>query len=55
MITVRGINAFPSSIENILRCFPEVVEFQGEVIMEREMAELLIRLETSGLEAHQQQ
>jgi phenylacetate-CoA ligase len=55
MITVRGINVFPSSIENILRRFPEVVEFQGEVIMEREMAELLLRLETAGLEAHQQQ
>lgn len=54
MITVRGINVFPSSIENILRRFPEVVEFQGEVVMEREMAELLLRLETSGMEAHQQ-
>jgi phenylacetate-CoA ligase len=50
MITVRGVNVFPSSIENILRRFPEVVEFQGEVIVEREMAELLLRLETPALE-----
>jgi phenylacetate-CoA ligase len=53
MITVRGINVFPSSIENILRRFPEVVEFQGEIVVEREMSELLLRLETNGLEAHQ--
>jgi len=49
MITVRGVNVFPSAIENILRRFPEVVEFQGEVVKQREMAELLLRLETSGL------
>jgi phenylacetate-CoA ligase len=54
MITVRGINVFPSSIENILRQFPEVVEFQGEIVVEREMSELLLRLETNGLETHQQ-
>jgi phenylacetate-CoA ligase len=55
MITVRGINVFPSSIENILRRFPEIVEFQGEVVVEREMAELLLRLETDGLPSDQQQ
>jgi phenylacetate-CoA ligase len=54
MITVRGINVFPSSIENILRRFPEVVEFQGDVVVEREMSELLLRLETSGLAPEQQ-
>jgi phenylacetate-CoA ligase len=55
MITVRGINVFPSSIENILRRFPEVVEFQGEVVVEREMSELLLRLETNLLTPDQQQ
>ena len=55
MITVRGVNVFPSAIENILRRFPEVVEFQGEIIREREMSELLLRLETEGLEREQQQ
>ena len=54
MITVRGINVFPSSIENILRRFPEVVEFQGEVVVEREMSELLLRLETNGLALEQE-
>jgi phenylacetate-CoA ligase len=54
MITVRGVNVFPSSIENILRRFPEVVEFQGEIIVKREMRELLLRIETNGLETDQQ-
>ena len=49
MITIRGVNVFPSAIENILRRFAEVVEFQGEVIVEREMQELLLRVETEGL------
>src|ERR1019366_4375291 len=55
MITIRGVNVFPTAIENILRCFPEVVEFQGEVVVEREMQELLLRLETDGLTAEQHQ
>jgi phenylacetate-CoA ligase len=45
MITIRGINVFPSAIENILRQFPEIVEFQGEVRREREMSELVLHLE----------
>lgn len=47
MITIRGINVFPSAIENILRQFPEIIEFQGEVTREREMAELILHLETA--------
>ncbi|MGH9785053.1 MAG: phenylacetate--CoA ligase family protein, partial [Terriglobia bacterium] len=55
MMTVRGINVFPSAIENILRRFPEVVEFQGVVTHQMKMQELLLRLETDGLgEAEQQ-
>ena len=55
MITVRGINVFPSAIENILRRFPEVVEFQGVVTHRMEMQELLLRLETDGLGDREQQ
>ena len=54
MITVRGINVFPSAIENILRRFPEVVEFQGVVTPRMEMQELLLRLETDGLGEREQ-
>jgi phenylacetate-CoA ligase len=54
MMTVRGINVFPSAIENILRRFPEVVEFQGVVTRQMEMQELLLRLETDGLGEREQ-
>ena len=55
MMTIRGINVFPSAIENILRQFPEVVEFQGIVTRAMEMQELLLRLETEGLGETEQQ
>ena len=55
MMTIRGINVFPSAIENILRRFPEVVEFQGVVTRAMEMQELLLRLETEGLGVADQQ
>ena len=54
MMTIRGINVFPSAIENILRRFPEVAEFQGIVTQQQEMQELLLRLETESLEEGQQ-
>ena len=55
MMTIRGINVFPSAIENILRRFPEVVEFQGIVTRAMEMQELLLVLETEGLAETEQQ
>lgn len=54
MIVIRGINVFPSAIEDIIRGFPEVVEFQGEVVKENHMNELLLRLEID-LQQDQQQ
>src|SRR5262245_40874182 len=37
MITIRGINVFPSAIENIVRKHPEIVEYAIEVQRRREM------------------
>lgn len=48
MVTVRGVNVFPSAIEAIVRELPEVVEFQVEVTKRREMEELGIRIEVEG-------
>jgi phenylacetate-CoA ligase len=31
MLIVRGVNIFPSSVEQILRAFPEVVEYRVTV------------------------
>jgi len=43
MVTIRGNNVFPSSIEAIVRQFPEVVEFR--IVIERVRAMQHLRLE----------
>lgn len=45
MMIVRGVNIFPSSIEQIVRSFPEVVEYRLTVRRERNMDLLLIEVE----------
>lgn len=47
MLIVRGVNVFPSSIENIVRRFDGVDEFVVEVYRDREMDEMEIRIESS--------
>jgi phenylacetate-CoA ligase len=48
MITIRGINVFPSAVENIVRRYPEIVEFAIEVYQHREMHELRLKVEITG-------
>src|SRR5262249_27266960 len=45
MIVVRGINVFRRAIENIIREFTCIDEFEVEVKSEREMQELVVRVE----------
>jgi len=45
MLIVRGVNVFPSAIEQILRGFPEVVEYRATVRKEGEMDVLRIEVE----------
>ncbi len=49
MITIRGINVFPSAVENIVRRHPQIVEFAIEVHREREMRELRLKVEVDGV------
>ena len=51
MITIRGINVFPSAIENIVRRHPEVLEFVIEVRRQSEMHELHLKVEIEGAPA----
>ncbi len=52
MITVRGVNVFPSALEAILRRYPEVDEFRIEVYTERAMDALRVVLEVrDGVDA----
>ncbi|HEV8536974.1 MAG TPA: phenylacetate--CoA ligase family protein [Candidatus Limnocylindria bacterium] len=45
MVTVRGVNVFPSAIEAIIRRFDEVEEYRVELITVREMDELRCTIE----------
>jgi phenylacetate-CoA ligase len=45
MMVVRGVNIFPSSIEQILRSFPEVIEYRMTVFQQASMDQLLIEVE----------
>jgi len=47
MVVVRGINVFPSAVENLVRQCEAVEEFRITVSTEREMAHLTIDLEIS--------
>ena len=45
MLVIRGVNVFPSSIEQILRGFPEIVEFRMTASRKSEMDQLKIEIE----------
>jgi phenylacetate-CoA ligase len=45
MMIIRGVNVFPTSIEQILRSFPEVVEYRLTARRRGEMDELVIEVE----------
>ena len=45
MLTVRGVNIFPTAIEQIVRSFPEVLEYQAIVSKVDEMDQITIEVE----------
>jgi phenylacetate-CoA ligase len=45
MIVVRGMNVFPSAIENVMREFPEIEEFRIETFERQAMRELRLIIE----------
>ena len=45
MAVVRGVNVFPSAIENIIREIPEIEEFRVEIFEKEEMLEIKLLLE----------
>ena len=47
-LIIRGVNVYPSSIENVVRTFPEVAEFAVDIYRRHEMADMDIRLEVQG-------
>jgi phenylacetate-CoA ligase len=45
MMIIRGVNVFPSSVEQILRSFPEVVEYRMVAKKRGAMDELVVEVE----------
>ena len=45
MTIVRGVNVFPSAVENVLREFPEIEEFRVEIFTHDAMQEIRLILE----------
>jgi phenylacetate-CoA ligase len=48
MIIVRGVNLYPSAIDNLIRSVRDIVEYEVNIRRIMGMDDLLIRLETSG-------
>jgi len=48
MFTVRGVNLYPSQVEDIVRRYPEVAEFVIERRRERQMDEVALLIEPAG-------
>jgi phenylacetate-CoA ligase len=56
MVIVRGVNVFPSAVENMVRQFEAVDEFRVTVSTQRKMGELEVELELAeGADAEQTQ
>ena len=47
-IIIRGVVIYPSTVENVVRSFPEVTEFAVDVYRRRSLDEMEIRLEVRG-------
>ena len=45
MMVIRGVNVFPSSVEQILRSFPELIEYRMTVRRQGEMDQLVVEIE----------
>jgi phenylacetate-CoA ligase len=48
MIVIRGVNVFPSAIENVMREIPEVEEFRVETLERQAMREIKLIIEPSS-------
>jgi len=48
VVIIRGVNVFPSAIENIVRRFPEVGEFAVDVYRRAELDDMDVRVEVHG-------
>jgi phenylacetate-CoA ligase len=52
MLIVRGVNVFPSSVEQILRAFPEVVEYRVTALKDGSRDALKVEIEDRLADSH---
>jgi phenylacetate-CoA ligase len=45
MVIIRGVNIYPTAVEEVLRGFPEIAEYQVEVSRCRSLLEMSVRIE----------
>jgi phenylacetate-CoA ligase len=45
MLIVKGVNIYPSAIDNVIRSVPNVVEYEVEVLRQNRMDDLLLKIE----------
>ena len=48
MVVVRGVNVYPSLVEEIVRAFPEVAEYHVQVNCRAALTEMSVEIETDG-------
>lgn len=48
MLSVRGVNVYPSAIDDLIRAVPSIVEYEVEIRRVSEMDDLLLKIETDG-------
>ena len=48
MIIVRGVNVYPTAVEQILRGFPEVTEYRARITRKNSLTELQIEVEPTA-------
>jgi len=46
MLSVRGVNVYPSAIDDLIRAVPYIVEYEVEIRRVSEMDDLLLKIET---------
>jgi phenylacetate-CoA ligase len=51
MVTIRGVNVYPTAVENVVRQFPSVSEFLVTVTTVQEMHHLEVQIEVGGADA----
>ena len=48
MVVVRGVNVFPTALEEIVRAWPEIAEYQVRISTVNAMTELLVKVEADN-------